>query len=119
MQVEQRRKEETKTDSSEPNLFTYMWAIGENPARSVLPRQMKAIRILILEEYLQSAFINSNEIKHTCKQILTVEGSKLKNNSRFLPTMDSTTRRFLVNLKGKSITKKSSGKYIRGPTDCY
>ena len=68
MQVEQRLKEETETDPSELNSFKYLWAIGGKPARSVSPRQMKAKRILILKEYLQLDFINSNEIKRQLYQ---------------------------------------------------
>jgi hypothetical protein len=36
---------------------------------------------------------------------------------RLLQTMDSTTRRFLVNLKEKSVIKKPSGSYLRGVPD--
>ncbi len=36
---------------------------------------------------------------------------------RLLQTMDSTTRRFLVNLKDQSIIKKASGSYLRGVPD--
>ena len=36
---------------------------------------------------------------------------------RLLQTMDSTTRRFLVDLKEKTIVKKESGKYLRGVPD--
>ena len=36
---------------------------------------------------------------------------------RLLQTMDSTTRRFLVNLKEQSIIKKASGSYLRGVPD--
>ena len=36
---------------------------------------------------------------------------------RLLQTMDSTTRRFLVNLKDQSIIKKESGSYLRGVPD--
>ncbi|MHC4727966.1 MAG: hypothetical protein ACYS17_12140 [Planctomycetota bacterium] len=36
---------------------------------------------------------------------------------RLLQTMDSTTRRFLVNLKDQSIMKKASGSYLRGVPD--
>jgi hypothetical protein len=36
---------------------------------------------------------------------------------RLLQTMDSTTRRFLVNLKDRSVIKKASGSYLRGVPD--
>jgi len=36
---------------------------------------------------------------------------------RLLQTMDSTTRRFLVNLKDKSVIRKESGSYLRGVPD--
>jgi outer membrane protein TolC len=88
MQIEQRLEEETKTGPSEPNSLTYLRAVGERPARSVSPRQMKAERVLTLEECLQLAFTNSNEINQARQQILAVGGSKLVNNSRFLPTIE-------------------------------
>lgn len=88
IQVEQRLEEETKTGPSEPNSIIYLRAVGERPARSISPRQMKAKRTLTLEECLQSAFISSNEIKQVRQQILVVGGSKLINNSRFLPTIE-------------------------------
>ena len=69
---------------------------------------------MILEKYLQLAFINTNEIKQTHKQRLAGRGeSKLINNSMFLPTVYSIMRKFLVNLKEQSIIKKSSGSYNR------
>ncbi len=36
---------------------------------------------------------------------------------RLLQTMDSTTRRFLVNLKDQSVIKKAGGSYLRGVPD--
>ena len=36
---------------------------------------------------------------------------------KLLQTMDSTTRRFLVNLKEQSVIKKPSGSYLRGVPD--
>ena len=36
---------------------------------------------------------------------------------RLLQTMDSTTRRFLINLKEQSVIKKPSGSYLRGVPD--
>jgi len=88
LQIEQRLEEETKTGPSELNSLTYLRAVGERPARSVSPRQMKAKRVLTLEECLQLAFVNSNEINQARQQILAVGGSKLVNNSRFLPTIE-------------------------------
>ena len=88
LQIEQRLEEETKTGPSEPNSLTYLRAVGERPARTVSPRQMKAERVLTLEESLQLAFTNSNEINQARQQILAVGGSKLVNNSRFLPTIE-------------------------------
>jgi len=88
LQIEQRLEEETKTGPSEPNSLTYLRAVGERPARTVSPRQMKAKRVLTLEECLQLAFANSNEINQARQQILVVGGSKLVNNSRFLPTIE-------------------------------
>jgi outer membrane protein TolC len=88
IQVEQRLEEETKMDPAEPNSIIYLRAVGERPSRSVSPRQMKAKRILTLEECLQLALISNNEVKQARQQILAVGGSKLINNSRFLPTIE-------------------------------
>jgi len=88
VQIEQRLEEETKTGPSEPNSLTYLRAIGERPARTVSAREMKAGRILALEECLQLAFANSNEVKQAREQILAVGGSKYITNSRFLPTIE-------------------------------
>jgi outer membrane protein TolC len=86
--IEQRLKEETLTGPSEPGSLTYMRAIGEKPARSVSPRQMITERRLTLEECLRLAFVNSNEINQARQAILAVGGSKLVNNSRFLPSIE-------------------------------
>ena len=88
VQVEQRLEEETKMDPSEPNSLTYLRAIGDKPARSVSPRKMIDKRTLILEECLRLAFISNNQVKQARQLILAVGGSKLVNNSRFLPTIE-------------------------------
>lgn len=87
-QIEHRLQEESKMNPSEPNSLTYLRAVGKRPARTVLPRKMKASRTLTLEECLQSAFANNNEIKQVREQILAVGGSKLINNSRFMPSVE-------------------------------
>lgn len=87
-QVEGRLDEESETGGSEPNSLTFRRAVGQLPARAVEPRQMKAKRTLTLEQCLQLAFLNSNEIKQEREQILSVGGSKLIANSRFLPTIE-------------------------------
>ncbi len=48
VQIEQRLEEETKTGPSEPNSLTYLRAVGERPARTVSPIQMKAKRVMTL-----------------------------------------------------------------------
>jgi len=88
VQIGRRLEEETETTSSEPNSIAYLRAVGLKPARTVSPRQMKAARVLTLEKCLQSAFANSNEIKQAREQILAVGGSKLINNSRFMPSVE-------------------------------
>jgi outer membrane protein TolC len=88
VQIEERLGEEMRASPSEPNSLTYLRAVGERPARTVLPRQMKAKRVFTLAECLQSAFVNSNEIKQAREQILAVGGSKLINNSRFMPSVE-------------------------------
>jgi outer membrane protein TolC len=87
-QIEKRLEEETQASPAEPDSLAYLRAIGERPARTVLPRQMKAGRLLSLEQCLQSAFANSNEIKQAREQILAVGGGKLINNSRFMPSVE-------------------------------
>ena len=86
--IEQRLQEESKISPSEPNSIAYLRAVGELPARTVSPREMKAGRVLTLAECLQSAFANSNQIKQAREQILAVGGSKLINNSRFMPSVE-------------------------------
>lgn len=88
VQIEQRLKEETETDSSEPNSLTYLRAVGERSARKVSPREMKDVHVLTLDQCLQSAFTSSNEIKQAREQILAIGGSKLINNSRFMPSVE-------------------------------
>jgi len=88
VQIEQRLEEETKNGPSEPNSLTYLRAVGELPARAVSPRQMKAKRILTLDECLQLAFANNNQIEQARQQILAVGGSKIVTNSRFLPAIE-------------------------------
>lgn len=87
-QIERRLREESKMSPSELNSLTYLRAVGERPARKVLPRKMKASRVLTLEECLQSAFTSNNAIKQVRQQILAVGGSKLINNSRFMPSVE-------------------------------
>ncbi len=88
MQIEQRLEEETKMDPNEPDSLAYLRAVGERPVRSVSPRKMIDKRTLTLEECLRLAFISNNEIKQVRQLILAAGGSKLVNNSRFLPTIE-------------------------------
>jgi outer membrane protein TolC len=88
VQIDQRLEEETITSPSEPNSLTYLRAVGELPARTVSPREMKAKRVFTLDQCLQLAFANSNQIEQVRERILAVGGSKLINNSRFLPTIE-------------------------------
>ena len=88
VQIEKRLQEETQTSPSEPNSLAFQRAVGEQPARTVEPREMKAKRVLTLEECLQLAFANSNQIKQAREQILAVGGTKLIDNSRFLPSIE-------------------------------
>ena len=60
IQIEKRLEEETMVRPSEPNSLTYRRAIGELPVRAVQPREMKAKRMLTLDECLQLAFVNNN-----------------------------------------------------------
>lgn len=87
-QIEHRLNEESKMSPAEPNSLIYLRAVGERPVRAVSPRQTKEAHVLSLEKCLQSAFANSNEIKQVREQILAVGGSKLINNSRFMPSVE-------------------------------
>jgi len=51
-----------------------------------------AKRVLTLEECLQLAFANSNEVKQERQRMVGAGGSKLIANSRFLPTIDLINR---------------------------
>ena len=88
VQIEKRLDEETRASPAEPNSLAYLRAVGQQPARTVEPKQMKAQRVLTLAECLQLAFANSNEIKQAREHILAVGGSKYITNSRFLPTIE-------------------------------
>ena len=99
MQIDQLLEEEIKTGPSELNLLAYLRAVREKQVRGVSIGLMKVKCTLTLKKYVQLAFINSNEVKQVRQQMLAVGGSKLINNSRGLPTIDSTTRRFLVNFR--------------------
>lgn len=88
VQIEQRLEEESEISPSEPNSLTFLRAVGELPARTVPAREMKDKRTLTLDECLQSAFANSNQIEQARQEILAVGGSELIANSRFLPTID-------------------------------
>ena len=86
--IEERLQEERRISPCEPNSLTYLRAVGEKPVRTVSPRQMEAARVLTLAECLQTAFANSNLIKEAREQILAVGGTKLINNSRFMPSVE-------------------------------
>jgi len=86
--IEERLHEESKVSPSEPNSLAYLRAIGERPTRTVSPREMEDARVLTLEQCLQSAFTSSNQIKQAREQILAIGGSKLINNSRFMPSVE-------------------------------
>jgi len=86
--VERRLGEETASDASEPNSLAYRRALGEEPSRRVSRRTMTEPRVLTLEECLQQAFANSNDIEQSREQIVLVGGSRLIANSRFLPAID-------------------------------
>ena len=87
-QIEHRLNEERLLSPSDLNSLTYRRAVGERPARTVSPRKMKDARMLTLEECLQSAFANSNQIKEARQLILAVGGRKLIDNSRFMPSVE-------------------------------
>ena len=87
-QIEHRLREESTLRPSDPNALTYLRAVGERPARTVLPKKPKGARVLTLEECLQAAFANNNAIKEKRQLILVVGGIKLINNSRFMPSVE-------------------------------
>ena len=87
-QIEHRLREESTLRPSDPNSLTYLRAVGERPTRTVLPKKPKGARVLTLEECLQAAFASNNEIKEKRQLILAVGGTKLINNSRFMPSVE-------------------------------
>jgi outer membrane protein len=87
-QIERRLEQESKTDPSDTNSPAYLRAMGESITRQIFPRQIKEKHYLTLEQCLQLAFANNNEIKQARQNILAVGGSKIINNSRFLPTIE-------------------------------
>jgi outer membrane protein TolC len=88
VRIEQRLEEETRTRPSEPNSLTFMKATGQVPYRTAPPRQMEVKRLLTLNQCLQLAFANDNEIETARQRIIAVGGTKLITNSRFLPTIE-------------------------------
>lgn len=87
-QIEKRLEEETRASPSEPNSLAFQRAVGQQTARTVEPRELKAKRVLTLDECLQLAFASSNQIKQAREQILADGGAKLIDNSRFLPSIE-------------------------------
>lgn len=87
-QVEQRLAEESTSAAAEPNSLAFRRAIGEVPARQVLPRKPGEKYVLTLDECLRLAFANNNGVKQTRDQIIAVGGSKIIANSRFLPAVE-------------------------------
>ncbi len=90
--VEQRLNEETGATAAEPNSLAYLRAVGQRPSRSISPAEPMAERVLTLQECLQLAFANSNEVKQERQRMVGAGGSKLIANSRFLPTIDLINR---------------------------
>jgi len=88
VQIEKRLDEETRASPAEPNSLAYLRAVGQQPARTVEPKETKIQRVLTLVECLQLAFAGSNEIKQARERIIAVGGSKYITNSRFLPTIE-------------------------------
>jgi outer membrane protein TolC len=87
-QVERRLDEEARRDAVEPNSLPFQRATGEMPAREVVPKKPAAEYVLTLEECLRLAFAQNNEVKQAREQILSVGGSKIIANSRFLPAVE-------------------------------
>ena len=117
MQIDQHLDDEIRTGPSELNLLAYLRAAGEKQVRGVSTGLMKAKGALTLKKYVQLAFINSNDVKQVRQQIFPAGAGKPINNSMFLPTINSTTRRFLVHFRVQSIIKKASGSYLRAVPD--
>jgi len=86
--IGQRLDEEIETNPSEPNSATFKRAIGELPVRSVSPREMKDKRTLTLDECLQMAFENNNQIKEDRQKLSITKGNEIIVNSRFLPNIE-------------------------------
>lgn len=95
--VERRLDEEAARGASEPNSVAFRRATGEMPAREVRPEKPALERTLTLDECLELAFVQNNEIKQARERILGVGGSRIIANSRFLPTIDLISQYERVN----------------------
>lgn len=73
----------------------------------VSPGIEKALALLQMNP---SAFDQNDSLKKYGIRDFSIPSLQL----RLLQTMDSTTRRFIVNLEEKSVVKKASGSYLRG-----
>ncbi len=86
--IGERLDEEIETNPSEPNSATFKRATGQLPSRKVSHRKMEAERILSLDECLQMAFENNNQIKEDRQQLSITKGNEIIVNSRFLPNIE-------------------------------
>jgi len=86
--IGQRLDEEIQTSPSEPNSATFKRAIGELSVQTVSPRGMRDKRTLTLDECLQMAFENNNQIKEARQQLSITKGNEIIVNSRFLPNIE-------------------------------
>ncbi len=86
--IGQRLDEEIETNPSEPNSMTFKRATGQLPSRKVSPRRMEAERVLSLDECLQMAFENNNQIKEDRQKLSITKGNEIIVNSRFLPNIE-------------------------------
>ena len=86
--IGQRLDEEIETNPSDSNSVTFKRAMGELPSREVSPRKMEAEHVLSLDECLQMAFENNNQIKEARQKLSITKGNEIIVNSRFLPNIE-------------------------------
>ncbi|MHC4311752.1 MAG: TolC family protein [Planctomycetota bacterium] len=88
MHIGQRLDEEIETNPSEPNSMTFKRATGQLSSRNFSSWKMETERVVSLDECLQMAFENNNQIKETRQKLSITKGNEIIVNSRFLPNIE-------------------------------
>ncbi|MHC4586580.1 MAG: TolC family protein, partial [Planctomycetota bacterium] len=88
MYIGLRLDEEIETNPSEPNSTAFKRATGQLSSRKVSSRKMGTERVFSLDECLQMAFENNNQIKEARQKLSITKGNEIIVNSRFLPNIE-------------------------------